>query len=295
MLDDLLGRTELKERIDELEEELQRAERQLEAEQQRRTEAASARQDAEERINRLEDRIADLEGRLEGDDGDTDLAFRHTESAEISRCRGVLDRVESVRTEAESALTAVVTDRHDIPTAVEEVLGDRAALAARAAPCIVVADDAGLVSAALSPPVVPDAIETWDDRFAIDREWFLPTGEFALALVRADTFALGEYRGTERVSFTGFETDVKGDHSKGGFSQARFERLRDEQIADHLDRCRGALADCDFDRRYVVGDGRLVDEFEDATATAAVDATGDPEPALDDAFRSFWTTRVYGL
>ena len=44
----------------------------------------------------------------------------------------------------------------------------------------------------------------------------------------------------------------------------------------------------------MTGDRRLVEEF-DADATAAVDATGDPEAALDDAYDDFWTVRIYGL
>ena len=51
MLDDLLGRTELKERIEELETERDRLEARLEAESERRADAVSAKQTAEERIN----------------------------------------------------------------------------------------------------------------------------------------------------------------------------------------------------------------------------------------------------
>ena len=47
MLDDLLGRTELKERIAELDAERESLEAQLEAEQERRAEAARKRQAAE--------------------------------------------------------------------------------------------------------------------------------------------------------------------------------------------------------------------------------------------------------
>ena len=32
-----------------------------------------------------------------------------------------------------------------------------------------------------------------------------------------------------------------------------------------------------------------------ATAREIADATGDPEPALDDAFRDFWTVRLRAL
>jgi peptide subunit release factor 1 (eRF1) len=128
----------------------------------------------------------------------------------------------------------------------------------------------------------------------VDPEWFLPQGRFAFALVRSDLFALGVYDGRERISLEGFTSDVKADHSKGGFSQKRFERIRDGQIRDHLDRCHETLAGADAPRRYVVGEGTLLGEF-DADATATVDATGEPEEALDRAFRDFWTTRLYGL
>jgi peptide subunit release factor 1 (eRF1) len=292
MLDSLLGRAELKTRIDELVEEKARLEKRFEAEQARRSDAVSARQEAEERVNRLEDRIAQLEGELERVGGDApDLDFRRREDLRRDRLSEVLSRIESVKTGPEGALTAVVTD--EVPEAVADELGTRTALVERAAPCLVCLDDAGLVSVALEPPVDPDPFCEWADSFRIDRSWFEPTGRFTLALVRADLFALGTYRGTERRSFEGFESDVKGKHSKGGFSQARFERIRDGQIADHLDDCRAAIADRDADRLFVVGDRRLVREFDDAAAaTAAVDATGDPEDALDDAFFEFFTTRL---
>jgi len=299
MLDRLLGRASLKTeierqeaRIEELETECEKLREQLSAEQDRRKTAVKERQDAQERANRLEDRIAQLEGeveRLREDEGGP--TFRGLESLGPRRTGTVVDRLGSVRTDPEGALTAFVDG--ELPATVGEAFGDRSPLVARAAPCLAVTDDAGLVSAALRPPDPPDPFVDWDDRFRVDREWFVPSGEFALALVRADVFAIGEYEGEERVSFRGFESDVKGDHSKGGFSQARFERIRDEQIDQHIDRCREAIAERDHDRLYVVGDRGAIAEFEEgATVTRPVDATGDPEPALETAFQGFWTTRL---
>ena len=292
MLDDLLGRTELKEHIAELDAERESLEAQLEAEQERRAEAARKRQAAERRVNRLEDRIADLKGKVETTEEAADLTFRHRETARGSRLEAVLERLESFGGDAESVLTAFVDE--EVPETVADLLGDRTAMVSRAAPCLVYADDTGLLAAALRPPVTPEPFCTWSDGPELERSWLRPTGRYALALVRSDVFAVGVYEGDERVDFEGFESDVKSDHSKGGFSQARFERLRDEQIADHVDRCTEALDDIDADRLYLTGDRRLVGEF-DADATAAVDATGKPEPALADAFEEFWTVRLYGL
>ncbi|MXV63630.1 hypothetical protein GS429_16500 [Natronorubrum sp. JWXQ-INN-674] len=319
MLDELLGRASLKERIDELEEENERLQNRYEAESERRSEAATARQDAEEELNRLEDRIAQLEGELERvTEDETGLEFRRREQLRGSRLAEVFDRLTSVRTEPEGALTAVIDEDDGVDTLQTELDGDlegvldsRIALVDDAAPCVLCVDDAGLVAATLDPPAVPDRDATeaiaWNDRFSLEREWFLPTGRYALALVRTDLFALGVYEGDDRVDYRGFESDVKGSHSKGGFSQARFERIRDDQIDDHLERCADALADGlttdanadedDTDRLFVVGQRGVVDTLvEEATlepaGTAAVDATGEPKSALEDAHRSFWTTEL---
>ncbi|MFU8870153.1 Vms1/Ankzf1 family peptidyl-tRNA hydrolase, partial [Natronococcus sp.] len=235
--------------------------------------------------------------RVEADDGGPTV--RRRVDLRGARLEDVLERLRSLRTAPEGALTASLED--ELPGAVredlEDVLGERVALLEDAAPCLCCVDDAGLVSVALDSPVGPDLEPTWNDRFDLEREWFLPTGRHALALVRADLFALGTYKDDERVDYRGFESDVKGNHSKGGFSQARFERIRDDQIDDHLERCREVLADRDVERLYVVGQRGVVDALVEEgglepAATAAVDATGDPKPALEDAYRSFWTTTL---
>ncbi|MFC4543964.1 Vms1/Ankzf1 family peptidyl-tRNA hydrolase [Halosolutus amylolyticus] len=304
MLDELLGRASLKERIDDLEEENERLRKRYEAESDRRADAATDRQEAEAEVNRLEDRIAQLEGELDRvEAADSGPTVRRREHLRGPRLAEVLDRLASVRTGPEGALTAAIGEAgpNTVRDDLEDVLGDRVALVDDAAPCLCCVDDAGLVSATLDPPVQPDRDPTWDDRFALEREWFLPTGRYAFALVRADLFAAGVYRGDDRVDYRGFESDVKGSHSKGGFSQARFERIRDEQIDAHLDRCREALTatveDAGTDRLYLVGQRGVVETLAaeaalDPDATAAVDATGDPESALSDAHRSFWTTEL---
>lgn len=296
MLDRILGRASLKERIEELEDEKRRLEEQLEGESDRRSEAARRRQEAEERVNHLEDRITELEDRVErsgGTEGGENSTVEQPEFRSEDRIRGdrlaeVLDRLESFETGAEGALTVMLADG-SVPETVRETLGDRAPLAERASPCVLVHDDAGLVSASLRPPVAPEPFVEWSDGFEFEREWFEPIGTYSLALVRADLFALGTYEDGERVDYEGFESDVKGSHSKGGFSQGRFERRRDAQVEEHMEKCEAALADAP-DPLYVVGEKTVLGEFStQAAVTSAVDATGKPEAALADAHHEFWT------
>jgi peptide subunit release factor 1 (eRF1) len=298
MIDRLLGRAALKERIETLEGERADLQAQLDAEQDRRAEAVTDRQAAERRVNELEDRVTQLEDQVERLRGQDDaLSYRRTETIQRGRLSAVLDRLASVETDPEGVLTAVVTDDHETPDALREAFGERATLVTRAAPCLAFTDDAGLVSGALSLPNPPESFTEWDDRVRFERSWVEPTGRFTLALVRSDLFAMGVYEGRERTAFHGFDSDLKSKHSKGGFSQSRFERIRDDQIETHLDRCREALSERPGDvPLFVVGEGSVLHEVAgDAEATATVDATGAPEAALEDAFESFWTVTLSAI
>jgi len=307
MIDRLLGRAGLKERIEELEEEKRHLERRAEAEEERRSDAVADRQRAEERVNELEHRIESLEERLERAEGtEESIEFRRVSDARGSRLADALGRFRAVESDdPEGLLTAFVPDADAVPSSVAEWFGDRTALVRRAAPAVVLADDTGAVSAALTPPIEPEPFDRWDDAFRLDESWFRPTGRVAFALVRSDVFALGVYEGDERVDFEGFTSDVKEAHSKGGFSQGRFERRREGQIDEHLKKATAALAGLDdrdpdagppIDRTVVVGERSVLGEVrEHADVTDVSDATGKPRDALHDAFRDFWTTRIRAI
>ncbi|WP_200531893.1 Vms1/Ankzf1 family peptidyl-tRNA hydrolase [Halorubrum sp. LN27] len=312
MIDRLLGRAELKERIEELEEEKRHLERRAEAEEERRSDAVADRQRAEERVNELEHRIESLEERLNRTESEEEsVEFRRVSDLRGPRVADALGRFRAIESDdPEGLLTAFVPDEDAVPTSVAEWFGDRTRLVRRAAPAVVVADDTGAVSAALSPPIEPEPFDRWDDAFRLEDAWFRPTGRFAFALVRSDTFALGVYEGDERVDFEGFTSEVKEAHSKGGFSQGRFERRREGQIDDHLKKATAALADLGerdadgddspadppIDRTIVVGERSVLGEMREyADVTDRSDATGKPREALDDAFRDFWTTRIRAI
>ena len=299
MLDRLLGRAQLKERIEELEAECESLRAQAESAKESRAEAVSARQDAEREVNQLEDRIIELEDRLQrAESEESEVGFRHEETARGGRLEAVADRLRSVEAGREGALTAFVADSNAVPEEVRETLGARSPLVSRAAPCLVCVDDAGLVATTLTLPIEPEPFTEWGDGFRLDDEWLRPTGRLCFALVRSDRFALGVYEDGERVELEGFESDVMDEHSKGGFSQDRFQRRRDNQISEHLEKVRAALephAD-DADRVVLVGERSVLGRVRElADVTATVDATGPPKEALEHAYEDFWSVRVRGL
>lgn len=301
MLDSLLGRASLKAEIETLEaeladcrDELDRLEEQREAADRRRREAIREGQAAQEERNRLEDRIEQLTTDLERARGGTSVSPRGRRRCSRTHTDRILQILSSVETEPEGAYTAMVTDAG--ADAIREHFSDRRGLVADAAPCLCLFDDAGLIEVALEPPLAPAPFERWDDRFHLETEWFLPTGSFSFALVRADRFALGTYDGSTMTYRDGFESEVMGRHSKGGFSQARFERRREEQIDAHLDRVTEAMAQLDPDELVLAGSREALDRLEiDARASVAVDASGPLESALESAFDAVWTTTLHRL
>ncbi len=299
MIDRLLGRAELKDRIAELESENHHLERRAEAESERRSDAVADRQRAEARVNRLEDRIESLEDRVErAEHEERSLSFRHTTAVFGPKVADVLGRLRGVESDdPEGVLTAFVPSDDALPESVRDHFGDRSRLVRRAAPAVVVADDTDAVSVALSAPLPPEPFDRWAARPRLPAAWFRPTGRFAFAVVRSDIFACGVYEADERVDFEEVTTDVKSTHSKGGFSQGRFERRRDDQMAEHLEKARSVLAEtADVDRTIVVGEQSVLGQVREfADHTDVTDATGAPAEALTDAFRDFWTVRVQAL
>ncbi len=303
MLDELLGRAELKAQIEELTEDKRHLQRQLDAESERRADAVSDRQAAEERVNRLEDKIAELEDRVARSERDTEAGRepRGTETLRGDRLDAVLSRLESIDCGAEGALSAVVDDGDEpLPETVGDAAGDCAFTLRNAAPLIYYTDDAGVVSAGLRPPIMPEPFVSWQRTFRVDPGWFRPVGRLVFGVVRADICAVGVYDEGHRIGFDGFESDVKSDHSKGGFSQGRFERIRDQQIDDHLGECavlvETQIRENDPDRVILTGERAVLSELSElADHTDRTDAGGKPEAALEHAFADFWTTRLVRL
>ncbi len=301
MLDTLLGRAGLKERINELEQELASCQEELDrmdskhtAADRRRREAIREAQVAQEERSRLEDRIEQLTDELDRVREGHEVSYRGRHRLDRGTMATVLALLESVETEPEELFTGMVTDGGT--TAITEHFGDRRALVSGAAPSLCLFDSQGLIEIAMDPPLPPAPFEHWGDEFRLERSWFLPTDSFPFAVVRADLFAMGRFDGETLGYLDGFESEVMGRHSKGGFSQARFERRREEQIDQHLDRCRRHLGSVDTDRLILAGSREALDRLAiDSRLHVPVDASGSPRSALETAFEEVWTTTMYRL
>jgi hypothetical protein len=214
VLNKLLGRSALREKISACEEEIERLEAQLAAEEDRRKEAVRDRQHADERINRLEDRIADLEGQVANAQSEGwSPQFRGRTEVSRRRMETVIDRLRGFEFGVEEAYTAMVME--SVPETVRDEFGDHSALIDRAKPCLVLTDSFGISSVAVRPPRPPDPFESWGESFTIEDSWFLPRGSYGFGLFRSDVFRYAEYEDDSQTGTESFDSDIRSVHSKG--------------------------------------------------------------------------------
>lgn len=108
-------------------------------------------------------------------------------------------------------------------------------------------------------------------------------------------------------SFTSHQivrSSVKGKHTKGGWSQRRFEKLRDEDIQHHLEKVSGALhsmvkeSSIEIDFIVAVGDSRLVFEtlkdFNYPVIERNLDVSVDKKN-VDKILKEIWSSKRYEI
>ncbi len=117
-------------------------------------------------------------------------------------------------------------------------------------------------------------------------------GETFIGVIEADTFVEHEV----------IRSSVMGKHSKGGWSQKRFQSLVEEDVRHHADKVREALLPMvgrHKDIRYIIaaGEGRLVkmitEGYEYPLVMKSLEAVS--KKNAEQVLREVMTVRVYGI
>ncbi len=271
----------LNSRISKLEIDLKNAKTQLEKKESLARQAVADRQEAEARLNQELVRTHTLSHELETirDESQGKLELRGIESLSLSAVQAYLIKIRSFHSSADNLLTAYlppgthladVLDSKILDMVEEETL----TLLERLEPetgLVLFYDLHRMICEAIVPPVpVPSSSWQLGDMFeASFLQEILDKDYRMLVLV----LHAGE-------SFIGFAPDarvfdseelvrssVKEKHSKGGFSQRRFERLREEDIAHHMNKVFEALdkvleENSPIDCIIMSGDPQLIKETQ---------------------------------
>lgn len=245
----------LSSRVTELELSLQNTKNQLEKKEALARQAVSDRQEAEARLNQELVRTQTLSHELESlrTESQNRLEFRGIENLSPAAVQAYTFKLGSFRSSSEDLLTAylpVGTSLSAILTekTLEMVEEETRSLLDRLdseTGMVFFYDLHRTISEALVPPF-PVASAAWylKDSFetAPLEESLNSSCRLLILVLHAGESFIG-FAPDARVFDTEefIKSSVKEKHSKGGFSQRRFERLREEDIAHHMDKVFEAL------------------------------------------------------
>lgn len=256
---------ELEQRISELEDEKQSWKNRFESEKERRKKLSRQKQEAEEELNRLKDRLEGSDPGEKDDEGHSssteNLEF---ESISFQKAKNILEKLDSMESSERDLLTVYspgsVDELEDFRGLKNSISSSQFSRIKDLEGFVAFLDqDTGNTVLKMSP--------FFDQKFVLEGFFdiadlleFLRSEKYWVVVSAGETKVFreenGEYEEVERIT-----SRVDREHSKGGFSQGRFERKREEQVESHLDEVRKVLDELDGERLYILGDERLCKEL----------------------------------
>ncbi len=283
------GKEELEHKIDrleshivELELDVRTANIRYEKSTESEKKAIAAKQEAEEKLNAAEVRLKTLEHELEIQKGEEPIELSYNridvlnkQSAEeylfsISSFRSSFDSLLTVRIAARESLYSV--KYHDMLT--ERIDSETLSLAEKidtSTGFVLFYSPDHIVNEIIVPPL-PLTKSSWNSDDCFETQVLSDllnsdAGICVLVVHAGESFVGFSFDSEKFDSSRIIKTNVKAKHGKGGFSQRRFERLRDEDIAHHIDNVTPALKgildefESNIDYLIIAGDLQLAKEI----------------------------------
>lgn len=263
---------DLKEEIEDREKEMERKEGKVEKERDRAKEAVTEKQrtdkelkDAKQKITSLEDKVKRLEESRE-----EEQEYKEVRVLPRGEAISFLSDLESYRAGDNSLSTHYFTDPGEVGKSVFEEAANRIDSQTG---YVAFWDEYGLINFILVPPLPLENDFYREDRFTVDKllDLYGSDVRIGFASVHAGKSGVGVLVGDELEEFKVVSRFVKGKHSKGGFSQGRFERRRDEQeqklVDKIIDKFNELVQDVDF--VILSGNESIVSTLDDELSTDA--------------------------
>lgn len=238
-----------------LELDLRNARNQLDKRETLARQAVADRQEAEALLNQERIRTQTLSHELEAirTESEGKMKFRGIETLSPQAVQAYLFRLKSFQAPADDLLTAYLPPNTRLSSVLSEKLLERVeentlTLLDRLDPetgLVLFYDLHRMVCEAIAPPI-PITSPAWElghsfEVSLLEESLSKDYRMLVLILHAGESFigftADGQVFDTEEL----IRSSVKEKHSKGGFSQRRFERLREEDIAHHMDKVVEAL------------------------------------------------------
>ncbi len=302
----------LKAKVARLEEENRKLSLQLEKREEKTKRTVATKQEVDRELNEAKQRISNLESELDKSKKGTEseMSFCFSESLTGNKLSEILFLLDSIRSEISTLITIYLVKDGTLENVPEDIAAKIESPTRQLIEKIesstgkVIFYDTNRIVRLVMLPVFPVLCSEYD----IDRQFKTEplknclkndktlvinahAGETFIGIVEADSF----------VEHGIIRSSVMGKHSKGGWSQKRFQSLVEEDVKHHADKVRDALLpliDKNKDLQYVIagGDEKLIkmilERYEYPVITKSIDAQ-----ALNrqQVLKEVMSVRLYGI
>lgn len=248
---------ELENQVEKLKEEKESYKNRFEKSDEKRSELARKKQEAEKKINKLEDKLESVKS----EDNIKKTENRRTWSlSELDEVENYISRLSTYSNDRESVVSFY--KRSGFSETEKEYFDDLSSKELGRNESVICFFDSPLISVFLK------SRKFFRHRFNVGEEFdfepiktFIETNKTWVVLRAGDSMIIEEENG-EIISVENIKDRINRQHSKGGFSQKRFERKREEQIEEHLDRVKSKLEDSSEEQIFLVGEEELCSKFD---------------------------------
>jgi len=253
----------LEERISELEEEKKSWKNRFESEKDRRKELSTKKQKAEEELNRLRDKLRNSGSEKQEPKSQEDQK-NNFESIRFGKARNTLQKLDSMESSEKDLVTLYspedLNNLEDLRGLKNSISAEQFSELQELERFIAFLDqDTGNTVLKMSPFFKSKFVlqEFFDIADLLD---FFNSEKYWVVVSAGKTKVYREEAG-EIEEVESIKSRVDREHSKGGFSQGRFERKRDKQIESHVKQVKDVLEGFDEDNLYILGDEKLCEDL----------------------------------
>ncbi|MFW6194676.1 MAG: Vms1/Ankzf1 family peptidyl-tRNA hydrolase [Halobacteriota archaeon] len=306
---------ELQRELDDLREEKEGLDKKLEKQKKRTKKAESEKQELHEKINRQEDQIQSLKNKLRNETLSESQELKDVETILWNNPEVQLSKIGSIRSEEEDLLTIFLPKDHSIRD-IEDSAFLQSKLTSRQLESLentksdtgkVLIHSDGLFTTLIKPPL-PIERSDWllSKQFNVEPLLSQFDKSICLVFLSSGGSAVATFDRKEIEDYRLVKADIKSKHSKGGFSQDRFQRRRDEEIKGHIDDVEEVMEELpDADLIALSGSQKMVSELEkkdlihkhrDKTFHKRLDLSNiNEEKDLRKATHKFWKIETTNL
>ena len=242
---------ELEQEIEELEEEKESYRKRFEAEKDRRSELSRKKQEAEKQVKELKHKQT-----VETDEeNETESVENSEESISLKRARKIITKLDACNSPEKDLITVYAPNSLK---KISDLKGLKNSVSKKSYEFLSGED----FSAFIDPDIFhlklksrPFFSEGWnvDDSFDVSNLQNFISQEKQWAAVSAGETVIVEEKEGEIIEKEEISSRVEKQQKKGGFSQGRFERKRDEQIEEHVRQVEEKISE----ETFLVGEERL--------------------------------------